>query len=59
MKVAHIVPLSSQSVEILHSLQPLTGASRYVFPSGRSFHRCMSNNAVNAALRSLGFEWPP
>lgn len=55
MKVAHIVPLSSQAVEILRSLQPLTGSSRFVFPSGRSFHRCMSNNAVNAALRSMGY----
>lgn len=56
MKVSHIVPLSTQAVEILRSLQPLTGASRYVFPSGRSFHRCMSNNAVNAGLRSMGYD---
>jgi len=56
MKAAHIVPLSAQAVGILQSLQPLTGASRYVFPSGRSFHRCMSNNAVNAALRSMGYD---
>lgn len=56
MKQAHLVPLSSQAVEILRELQKLTGSSRYVFPSGRSFHRCMSNNAVNAALRRMGYE---
>lgn len=56
MKQSHIVPLSRQALDILRELQPLTGASRYVFPSGRSFARPMSNNAVNAALRRMGFE---
>lgn len=56
MKIAHLVPLSRQAVEILKALQPLTGHSRYVFPCQRSPLRCMSNNAVNAGLRRLGFE---
>lgn len=51
---AHIVPLSSQAVAILRELQPLTGRSEYVFPSARSAHRPMSDNAVLAALRRLG-----
>ncbi|OPY77564.1 MAG: putative prophage CPS-53 integrase [Syntrophorhabdus sp. PtaU1.Bin153] len=55
-KEAHIVPLPHQAVEILTELQALTGASRYVFPSGRTFARPMSNNAVNAALRRMGFD---
>ena len=56
MKQPHIVPLSHQALEILRELQPLTGGSLYVFPSLRSFHRCMSENAMNAALRRMGFE---
>lgn len=56
MKLAHIVPLCRQAVEILTQLNELTGASRYVFPSGRSFARPMSNNAVNAALRRMGYD---
>ncbi len=56
MKQAHIVPLCRQAVEILTQLIELTGASRYVFPSGRSFARPMSNNAVNAALRRMGYD---
>ena len=56
MKVAHLVPLSDRAVEILRELKALTGNSRFVFPSGRSFARPMSNNAVNAALRRMGFE---
>jgi integrase len=56
MKQAHIVPLSSQAVEILAELKALTGAGKYVFPSGRSFVRPMSSNAILAALRRMGFE---
>jgi integrase len=56
MKQPHIVPLCAQAVAILTELKQLTGASRYVFPSGRSFSRPMSNNTVNAALRRMGFD---
>ncbi|MGD0231164.1 MAG: integrase arm-type DNA-binding domain-containing protein [Syntrophorhabdales bacterium] len=56
MRLPHLVPLSIQAVEILTELRPLTGASKYVFPSGRSLARPMSNNAVNAALRRMGFD---
>jgi len=56
MKQPHLVPLSARAVEILGELKALTGASRYVFPSGRSFARPMSNNAINAALRRMGFD---
>ena len=53
---AHLVPLSRQAVEILRELQPLTGRSRYVFTGGRSYARCMSENAVLAALRRMGYD---
>ena len=56
MKIAHLVPLPRQAVEILESLRPLTGNGRYVFPGHRSPLRCMSDNALNAALRRMGFE---
>lgn len=56
MKIAHLVPLSRQAVEILKALQPLTRHSRYVFPCQRSPLRCMSENSVNAGLRRMGFE---
>ena len=52
----HLVPLSSQAVEILKELHHLTGQSRYVFPCARSFSRPMSNMAVNAALQRMGFK---
>jgi integrase len=56
MKQSHIVPLCKQAVQILTELKELTGASRYVFPSGRSFARPMSNNAILAALRRMGYD---
>ena len=56
MKEPHLVPLSKQAVDILRELQPLTGTSRYVFPSARSYARPMSNNAILAALRRMGYD---
>jgi len=55
MKEPHLVPLCRQAVEILKDLQPLTGTGRYVFPSARSFARPMSENAILAALRRMGY----
>lgn len=51
----HIVPLCKQAVDILRSIQPLTGGGRYVFPSIRTGQRPMSENTVNSALRALGY----
>lgn len=55
MKVDHIVPLSTQAVEILRSVHPISGHGRYVFPSLRTGERPMSDNTINAALRGLGY----
>jgi integrase len=51
----HAVPLSSQAVEILRDLHPLTGHGRYVFPGLRTGERPMSDNTILAALRRMGF----
>lgn len=55
MGIDHIVPLAHQAVEVLRSMQVLTGQGKYVFPSIRTNDRCMSENTVNAALRSMGY----
>lgn len=49
----HIVLLSTQAVEVLRELQPLTGKSAFVFPGASG--RPMSENTVRAALRRLGY----
>lgn len=57
MRLPHLVPLSSQAVELLRELEPLTASrSIYVFPGGRSARQPMSNNALTAALRRMGFD---
>lgn len=55
MRQPHLVPLATQTVEILRALHPLTGHSRFVFPSLRSPLTPMSENTVNASLRRMGF----
>ena len=56
MKRDHIVPLSTQAIQILEEIKPLTSNGRYIFPSTRSETRPMSENTVNGALRRLGYE---
>jgi integrase len=55
MRVQHLVPLSVQVVGILRELHALTGRRQYVFPSARSPRRPMSEVAVLAALRRMGY----
>ena len=55
MTRAHIVPLSKQAIAVLKEIQPVTGKSRYVFPSMRTNTRPMSENTVTGALRRLGY----
>ncbi len=55
MRAVHIVPLSTQAVAVLREIQMLTGDGKYVFPSLRSSSRPMSDNAVLAGLRRLGY----
>jgi integrase len=55
MKSPHLVPLSTQAVAILRDLHALTGHERYIFPGVRTASRPMSENTINAALRTLGY----
>jgi len=54
MKEPHLVPLSKQAIAILTELYKLTGSGRYLFP-GRTSQRPMSDNAILAALRNMGY----
>ena len=53
---AHLVPLAAQAVAILRELHALTGEGHYVFPGARDRNRPMSEAAINAALRRLGYD---
>jgi integrase len=56
MRRPHRVPLASQALAILRGLQEITGGSRYLFPLVRSWHRPISDNTLNAALRRLVYD---
>lgn len=51
----HVVPLASQVVSILGELRALTGPDGPVFPSLTNSTRPLSENAITAALRRMGY----
>lgn len=51
----HIVPLASQPVTLLAELRSLTGPEGLVFPSLTNSRRPLSENAITAALRRMGY----
>jgi len=55
-KRAHLVPISSKVKEILDYMHPLSGDSKYVFPSPRTKSRPISEQTLNPALHRLGFK---
>jgi integrase len=55
MRRAHRVPLPEQAGNLLSELQRITGTSDYLLPSTRSWHKPISENTFNAALRRLGY----
>jgi integrase len=54
-KRPHVVPLSDQVVALLNDLRAVH-SSDYLFPSPRSLTRCLSDVALLAALRRMGYE---
>lgn len=56
-QVQHIVPLSTQAIEILTPLHRVTGRGRYAFPSQKypDGSKPMSDMALSTALRTMGY----
>jgi integrase len=55
-KTDHLVPLSTQAIEILRTIHPISGHGEYVFQNGHSPLRPMSEAAINAALKRMGYD---
>ncbi|MFN3945638.1 MAG: tyrosine-type recombinase/integrase [Allosphingosinicella sp.] len=51
----HLVPLSSQAVEVLSAIWPLTKRLPIVFPSARHLHRPLSENAIGYLYNREGY----
>jgi integrase len=56
MRRPHRVPLAPQALSIIKELRGISGDSKYLFPSVRSWRRPISENTLNAALRRLGYD---
>lgn len=54
MALPHLVPLSTQAIELLESLLPLTGRKPYVFYN-HSTAKPMSSNAILCVIRTMGY----
>ena len=52
----HVVPLSSQSLDLLMRLRALDNVGPFLFPAFHTSLRPMSENTINAALRRLGYD---
>ena len=51
----HRVPLSQQAIAILREAEALSGGGRFLFPKLGSPLKPMCENAINGALRRLGY----
>ncbi|MDR1080091.1 MAG: site-specific integrase [Deltaproteobacteria bacterium] len=56
MRNAHVVPLASQVKILFTELKELTGQGEYLFPGARTRVRPISDVAMLAALRRMGYE---
>lgn len=56
MRTPHIVPLATQTMEILGTLRELTGYSEWLFPGDRNPKRSMSNNTILKGLERMGYK---
>ncbi|HDV8222985.1 integrase domain-containing protein [Enterobacter cloacae complex sp. P24RS] len=54
-KREHIVPLSTQALDILEVMKPISAHREYVFPSRNDPKQPMNSQTANAALKRIGF----
>jgi integrase len=55
MKSPHIIPLSTQALEVLGLLRTVTGSGELLFPGDRNASKPMSNNTILQALKRMGY----
>jgi len=55
-KTEHIVPLCTQAIKLLIGIKPLSGHGEFVFQGGHNPDKAMSEAAINAALRRMGYD---
>jgi hypothetical protein len=56
LRSPHIVPLATQSLEVLTMLRTLSGDSDWLFPGDRDPKKSMSNNTILKALERMKYK---
>ncbi len=55
MRRAHLVPLSTQALDLLNELKIMTGNYRYVFPGRNDPNKPMSEAIINQVIKRIGY----
>ncbi|EFN3884547.1 tyrosine-type recombinase/integrase [Escherichia coli] len=56
MRRAHLVPLSTQALDLLNELKIMSGNYRYVFPGRNDPNKPMSEASINQTIKRLGYD---
>lgn len=56
MRTPHIVPLSKQALTIMRRIYSWSGEKELIFTSDNNSKTAMSENTINKALRTMGYE---
>jgi integrase len=51
----HLVPMSTQALEVIEAVRTLTGRGKMAFPNSRHAHKPMSENAIGYLLNRAGY----
>ncbi|GKL16518.1 hypothetical protein NUKP49_34220 [Klebsiella variicola] len=55
MRRSHLVPLSTQALDLLNELKIMTGDYRYVFPGRNDPNKPMSEASINQVIKRVGY----
>ena len=56
MRRSHLVPLSTQALDLLNELKMMTGNYSYVFPGRNDPNKPMSEASINQVIKRLGYD---
>lgn len=56
MRRAHLVPLSTQALDLLSEIKTMTGNYSYVFPGRNDPNKPMSEASVNQVIKRIGYK---
>lgn len=56
MRTPHVVPLSTQAIQVLLALKEITGHREILFTGERDHSKPMSNNTILGALKRMGYQ---